>query len=93
MGQARLRGTQEERTQTAAAANTERQRKAAIAEAEHNLAIAREWAAKSEEEREAALNAAKREAALYGDLSANFGHDAAGLVMACMSGQRIRRRA
>ena len=86
MGQARQRGTKDERVYRATTVSEERRRKAERAEMEHNLEVARQWAAKTPEEREAALEAAKREAENYGYLSSVFGHDAA--LMLSMIGRK-----
>lgn len=77
MGQARLRGTKEEREAAAlsikAAERAERQRK----EQERERLRAERWAAMSKEERNAAFKRAQEEAAAYGGLASIMGHDAA----------------
>jgi hypothetical protein len=85
MGQARLRGTTEERCNAAeAAVLAERNRKAAerrLREQEQERIRAAKWAAMTQPERDAALKRAEMEAECYGVLSGTFGGDIAGLIM------------
>lgn len=70
MGQAKLKGTRDERVAAAKAANHA---------AEMHMLAARQkrWDAMTPEQREAAFARAKREARNYGELQELFGHEAA----------------
>jgi hypothetical protein len=70
MGQARLKGTRDERVEAA---------KDAAYRAEMHMLAARQqrWNAMTQEQRNAALARAKREASNYGQLEEIFGHDVA----------------
>lgn len=85
MGQARLRGTTEERQAEAeAAVLAERNRKAAerdLREQERERIRAAKWAAMTQPERDAAMKNAMREAECYGYLSGQLGYGVAGMLM------------
>lgn len=69
MGQAKLRGSKQERVAQAVAAEQERLRKREEREMEIEAAKAERWRQMSPEEREAALEQAKAEAGLMGIFS------------------------
>ena len=70
MGQAKLRGSKEERVREAQEATQ-------AAEQQREQAKAARWAAMTPAQRDAALARAKREARNYGQLQEIFGHDVA----------------
>lgn len=77
MGQAKLRGTPEQRQAEALEVIRRDQAERDRAEMEEAREVARQWAAMSPEERERRMEAAKAEARTYGELAGIFGHDAA----------------
>lgn len=81
MGQAKLRGTRDERVAVARAAITVAEAIRDEADRKREQARAAKWAAMTPEQKAAALEKAKREAEAYGFLSAEFGHDAARLLL------------
>lgn len=85
MGQAKLRGSKQERVNQAVAAEQERLRKREEREMEIEAEKAERWRQMSPEEKEAALEQAKAEAGLMGIFSGLLG--AGGLRM----GSRRRR--
>lgn len=85
MGQARLRGTKEERT-TRAIALVEQAREARrVANRDRILKLERaraaRWAAMSEEQKAAALERAKQDVETYSELQNNFGPVVADFLM------------
>lgn len=88
MGQARLRGTQEQRQEAALEAQRERQAERDRKEMERNLELSRQWAALSPDERKKRINAAIKDAENYGYLAGVLGHDVASAIMAIDSKKR-----
>lgn len=82
MGQAKLRGTKEARVADAEAASEQLRHERRLKEAERERAIQERWNAMTKAEQEQRLQQASEEARFYGELAADFGHDAAGLIMA-----------
>lgn len=80
MGQARLRGTKEEREAAALAVMAEARAARERREQERERQRAEKWAAMSKEERDAAWKKAQEEAAAYGQIASIMGHDAAMLL-------------
>lgn len=80
MGQAKLRGSREQRVNAALEAQRQAQEAADRAEREEQEAIARKWAAMTPEEQQAALARAKKQAESFGALAALVGHDAASVL-------------
>ncbi len=77
MGQARLRGTRGERVALMLEAQRKAQEAADRAEMDELKAQSRRWSAMTQEQRDAALERAKRDARNYGQLQEVFGHDVA----------------
>ena len=81
MGQAKLRGTREQRVADAQAGIAMAQAVRDEAERKREQARAEKWAAMTPEQKAAALERAKRDAEAYGFLSSEFGHDAARMLL------------
>ena len=77
MGQAKLKGTRDQRVAAAEEANRKAQEARDAAEMDELVAQSRRWSAMSQEQRDAALERAKRQARNYGELQEIFGHDVA----------------
>ena len=77
MGQARLRGTRDERVNAMLEVQREAQEQRDRDEMDELQATSRRWAAMTQEQRDAALEKAKAEARNYGQLQEIFGHDVA----------------
>lgn len=84
MGQARLRGTKDERVAAAEAGIRLAQARRDAAEMEREQEKARQWAAMSQEQKDAALERAKRHARNYGELQEMFGPDIASALAGMM---------
>jgi hypothetical protein len=87
MGQARLRGTLEQRQAEAQAVIKAQKDERDRQERARDEAIMEKWRAMTPEQREEALERAKDEARNYGELRGMFGHDAA-LMLSMLSGTR-----
>ena len=84
MGQAKLKGTRDERVAAAVAIQRKAQEARDAAEMDELVARSKKWALMSQAERDAALERAKREASNYGQLQEMFGHDVAGALAGIM---------
>ena len=81
MGQAKLRGTKEQRVADALEGQRLAQEAADRAEMEELQERSRKWAAMTPEQQDAAMKRAMHDAEAYGYLAGAFGHDAANILM------------
>lgn len=91
MGQARLRGTFDQRQAEALAVIKARKDERDRQERERDEAIMEKWKAMTPEQQAEALERAKEEARNYGELRGMFGHDAA-LMLSMLSATKKAKK-